>query len=216
MARIRVYTEAAEKKAFACTLDWPGWARAAKTPELAIESLVDYAPRYEPVAQAAGLRWPAHLDVEVVERLTGAGATEFGVLDKPPKADAAKITARRAGQQAALLQASWDLLDEVAAHAPPVLRKGPRGGGRDRDKVVAHVIESEASYARLIGITEPKASDVSPEAVTSRRAQVIALLSGASDGSRLVEKGWPVRYALRRFAWHVLDHAWEIQDKSHD
>lgn len=78
------------------------------------------------------------------------------------------------------------------------------------------MIESEASYARLVGITEPKASDVSPEAVTSRRTQVIALLSTASDGSRLVEKGWPVRYALRRFAWHVLDHAWEIQDKSHD
>jgi hypothetical protein len=24
---------------------------------------------------------------------------------------------------------------------------------------------------------------------------------------------WPARYALRRIAWHVLDHAWEIEDK---
>ena len=29
-----------------------------------------------------------------------------------------------------------------------------------------------------------------------------------------VEKGWLPRYAARRIAWHVLDHAWEIEDKS--
>jgi hypothetical protein len=30
--------------------------------------------------------------------------------------------------------------------------------------------------------------------------------------------GWPLRYAVRRFGWHVLDHPWEIEDKraSHD
>jgi hypothetical protein len=26
--------------------------------------------------------------------------------------------------------------------------------------------------------------------------------------------GRPPRYAIRRIAWHVLDHAWEIEDKS--
>ena len=25
---------------------------------------------------------------------------------------------------------------------------------------------------------------------------------------------WPARYAARRIAWHVLDHAWEIEDRS--
>ncbi len=215
MARIKVYTEATDKKAFACALDWPGWARSAKTPELAVEALAEYAPRYAPVAAAAGLPWPATLDFEVVERQKGSGSTDFGVLDKPPEADAAKITALKAGQQASLLQASWDLFDEVVAHAPAVLRKGPRGGGRDRDKIVAHVLEAEASYCRQLGIKkDPKTSDMSPAAVACRREQVIAVLSAASDGSPLVEKGWPMRYAVRRFAWHVLDHAWEIEDKS--
>ena len=214
MARIQIYTEATGKKAFACALDWPGWARAAKTTELAVEVLANYAPRYAPVAVAAGLRWPASLDFEVVER-QGSGSTDFGVLDKPPKADAAKITALSAARQASLLQASWDLFDEVVAKAPAALRKGPRGGGRDRDKIVHHVQEAEAGYARMIGIkNDPKTSDMSAAAVVSRRERVIKLLSAPSDGTPLVEKGWPMRYAVRRFAWHVLDHAWEIEDKS--
>ncbi len=215
MAKVRLYTEATDKKAFACALDWPGWARAAKTEDLAIEALAAYADRYAPVASAAGIRWPVRLDFEVVERLKGSGSTEFGVLDKPPGADFDKITALSAGRQAALLQASWELLDDIAAHAPAALRKGPRGGGRDRDKVVEHVIASEAGYAHRIGIRkDPKTSDLSPAAVHSRRVQIIALLSAASDGAPLIEKGWPTRYAVRRFAWHVLDHAWEIADKS--
>lgn len=214
MARIKVYVEATDKKAFACALDWPGWVRAGKNEELAIESLSAYEARYAPVAKAAGLRWPASLDFDVVERLTGGGATDFGVLDKQPKADSEKLTAVKAGQQTAILQASWKLFDSVVACAPAGLRKGPRGGGRDRDKVVEHVLSSEASYVRSIGISEPKASDLSPEAVEHRREQVIALLSAASDGSRLTTKGWSPRYALRRFTWHMLDHTWEIEDKS--
>ena len=31
--------------------------------------------------------------------------------------------------------------------------------------------------------------------------------------SRSPSPAWPVRYAIRRCAWHVLDHAWEIEDK---
>lgn len=215
MARVAIYVEATDKKAFACALDWPGWARAAKTEELAIEALASYSERYAPVAAAAGVRWPTVLDFEVVERLKGTGTTEFGALDKPPRADTTTITARSATRQASLLQASWALFDDIAANAPALLRKGPRGGGRDRDKVVDHVLGAEASYARMIGITnDPKTSDLSPEAVSSRREQIITLLSAASDGSPLRENGWLVRYAVRRFAWHVLDHAWEIEDKS--
>ena len=215
MARIGIYTEATAKRAFACALEWPGWARAGKTEDLAIQALADYAPRYAPVAATAGVRWPAALDFDVVERLPGSGSTDFGVLDKPPAADTTKITALVAGRQASLLMASWALFDEIVANAPAALRKGPRGGGRDRDKIVDHVVEAEASYARVLGIREdPKTSDLSPAAVARRRERVIEVLSAASDGAPLIEKGWPARYALRRFAWHVLDHAWEIEDKS--
>ena len=215
MARIRIYTEATAKNAFACALDWPGWARAAKTEDLAIQALADYAQRYEPIAAAAGVRWPVALDFDLVEQRAGSGSTDFGVLDKPPKADSVKITALAASRQASLLQASWALFDDIVANAPAALRNGPRGGGRDRDKILDHVVEAEASYARIIGIRDdPKTSDLSPPAVARRRARVIEVLSAPSDGSPVIEKGWPTRYALRRFTWHVLDHAWEIEDKS--
>jgi hypothetical protein len=35
-----------------------------------------------------------------------------------------------------------------------------------------------------------------------------------SKGGPLTEKGWPQPYAARRIAWHVLDHAWEIEDRT--
>ncbi|MBV9355603.1 MAG: hypothetical protein JO023_08750, partial [Chloroflexi bacterium] len=46
------------------------------------------------------------------------------------------------------------------------------------------------------------------------RTDLLRVLGAPSDGEPLVEKGWLPRYAARRIAWHVLDHAWEIQDRS--
>ena len=37
---------------------------------------------------------------------------------------------------------------------------------------------------------------------------VAALRAGATEGP------WSPAYAIRRIAWHVLDHAWEIEDKT--
>ena len=47
-----------------------------------------------------------------------------------------------------------------------------------------------------------------------RSAELAETLGRASDGSPVVPKGWPPRYAIRRIAWHVLDHAWEIEDRA--
>ncbi len=46
------------------------------------------------------------------------------------------------------------------------------------------------------------------------RADILAAISGARAGAPPTEKGWLPRYAARRIAWHVLDHAWEIEDRS--
>jgi len=97
----------------------------------------------------------------------------------------------------------------VAAAAPAELRKGPRGGGRDRDKVVAHVEEAEHAYARNMGLRLPAST-----ATTEVRSSILEVLALASDGSPLPGGTWPQRYAARRVAWHALDHAWEIEDRS--
>ena len=46
------------------------------------------------------------------------------------------------------------------------------------------------------------------------REDVLAVLREPSDGSPIAGRKWPPRYAARRIAWHALDHAWEIEDRT--
>jgi hypothetical protein len=213
----KVYLEVGSKKVFACALDWPGWARSGKDEEAALANLAAYASRYAPVAAKADARFPKNAGdgFEIVERMRGSGATDFGVLDKPAAADNKPLTKARAQRLAAIVEAAWQVFDAVAARAPAELRKGPRGGGRDRDKIVEHVVGAEVAYARMIGLRF-KESDVADAAGVARvRGEILAALRSARAAAPDLEtKVWPYRYAARRFAWHVLDHAWEMEDRS--
>ena len=201
---IDVVVEVGGRRTFASALDWPGWCRAGKGTEAAVAALLDYAQRYRAVAERAGLKVPAAVDVVVVETLQGDAGTDFGAPMKAADAERAPVTAKEAARRLGLVKAAWATLDDVAARAPASLRKGPRGGGRDRDAIVAHVRDAEVAYARKLAI---------PGNTPDIRAALEAVLGRASDGAPLKEKGWPVRYAARRIAWHVLDHAWEIEDR---
>jgi hypothetical protein len=46
------------------------------------------------------------------------------------------------------------------------------------------------------------------------RAEMLEILRAQSDGSEIAGKRWTPRYAAHRIAWHALDHAWEIEDRS--
>jgi hypothetical protein len=212
-----VYLEVGTKREFACALEWPGWCRSGKTEQQALEALAAYAPRYAVVAKEAGIPFPPVTvnNLEVVERLRGsAGYTDYGVPGGAAGADHEPLTAAEAGRLARLAEASWAVFDRVVADAPPELRKGPRGGGRDRDKVVDHVLGAEAAYARKLGIRLPQPARDDAAGVAALRREIAAALRAAAAGAPLVDKGWLPRYAARRIAWHVLDHAWEIEDRS--
>ena len=211
---IPVYIESGDKKVFACAIDFPGWCRSGRDEASALEALAGYAPRYAEVAKRAEAAFPSKPEFEVVERIKGKGATDFGIPHEIPEADAAPLTARQAARQVALMEAAWALLDKVARSTPAELRKGPRGGGRDRDKMLDHVLGAEAAYARQIGIKHPQPELGDTRAVKALRKDIAEALRGASDGSPLRDKGWPPRYALRRITWHVLDHLWEMQDRT--
>jgi hypothetical protein len=215
---IPVYLELGDKKVFACSIEFPGWCRGAKSEELALEALAAYAPRYAEVAKRAKVAFPAPAKAgerfEVVERVQGGGATDFGIPHEIVEADAEPLTARQAARQVELMRAAWAVLDRVAKASPAELRKGPRGGGRDRDKMLGHVLEAEAAYARKLGVKRPPPEVGDTKAIKALRDELAETLRGPSDGSPLVPKGWPPRYALRRIAWHVLDHAWEMQDRA--
>ncbi len=209
---IRVLVESTPKKVFVSALDWPGLSRGGKTEEMAAEALLASVPRYAKVAAEAGLAFSSDdLAIEVVERTEGNASTEFGVPAIIAESDRAPVDAVAAGRLAALVEASWVEFDRIAAKAPEALRKGPRGGGRDRSKVVQHVIDADAAYAAVMG---RKHRPVDPAAITTMREDILDVLRRPSDGSPVAGKKWPPRYAARRIAWHALDHAWEIEDRS--
>jgi len=45
-------------------------------------------------------------------------------------------------------------------------------------------------------------------------AALVVGSSGPEAPLKAPGKRWPPRYAARRIAWHALDHAWEIEDRS--
>jgi hypothetical protein len=208
--------EAGSKRTFAWALEWPGWCRSGRTEEAALEALASYAERYAPVAEQAGITFPDRVAerFDVVTRVTGDATTDFGAPGGVADSDTERLTAAAAARQADIVAAAWSVLDKVAAGAPAELRKGPRGGGRDRDKMLGHVLEAEAAYARKIGVRHKAPALDDRAAITALRAEILDVLRKASDGAPPVQKGWPVRYAARRIAWHALDHAWEMQDRS--
>jgi hypothetical protein len=206
--RVRVTVESVDKKVFVSALDWPGWSRSGTTEALAVEALLAAAPRYAIVAQEAGLAFDADaIDVETVEHETGDGATAFGVPGVIGEEDRRPVSVAEATRLASIVEAAWIVFDRVAAAAPEELRKGPRGGGRDRTKVVDHVNGADEAYASVMGIKG--ISDIA-----ARREAMIGVLRRSSDGSPIAGRKWPPRYAARRIAWHALDHAWEIEDRT--
>jgi hypothetical protein len=211
-----VSIEAGPKKVFASAVDWPGWCRAGKTEELALEALAAYAERYAIVPREAGLDLtvPTLRDLEVVERVPGGSGTEFGVPSVVIDLDRRAVSAADARGIGELVAAAWTVFDRVVADAPAELRKGPRGGGRDRDKIVGHVVEADWYYSREMGLKMPQPSPTVRPDVEAARAAMLEILRQPSDGSPLAGRKWPVRYAARRIAWHALDHAWEIEDRS--
>jgi len=212
---VEVYLECGTKRVFACALNWPGWCRSGRTEELALDSLGSYGARYALVTAQAnvefkGLQSPRF---EVRERLVGNATTDFGAPGVVPSHDHEQLTGREASRLVSILRAAWGVLDRVLEVSPAELRKGPRGGGRDRDAIEDHVVAAEYAYARKLGLRgfrQPPASDL--QAVESMRDAIAEALLDADR--RQLERAWPPRYAARRIAWHLLDHAWEIEDRS--
>jgi hypothetical protein len=185
---------------FASALEWPGWCRRGKGEEAAIDLLLDYAGRYAVVAGPGFV--PGQL--EVAGHVKGNRTTDFGAPDARGPWDYDPLSHEDADRHVRLLEACWRYFDAVVASAPAQLRKGPRGGGRDRDAIASHVRGAERAYSAKVGARIPPRTPWPQQ----RANTAAALRTGVSAGA------WPVRYAIRRCAWHVLDHAWKIEDKS--
>ena len=214
---VDVIVERGTKRAFASAADWPGWCRGGRDEDEALASLFAYAPRYERIFGERGFVSPAdHSSLRVVERVKGNANTERGWPGVSAALDARKVTPADLERIRGLFTTAWRALDRTAAKAKgKTLAKGPRGGGRALDRIVAHVRDGQLLY--LTGLGAPHRSKTSD--IRAEREAVLAGL-GASARGELPTKGprggvrWNARYFARRSMWHILDHLWEIEDRS--
>jgi hypothetical protein len=222
-APVDVYLEIGAKRAFAGAVEWPGWSRSARDESQALETLLAYAPRYAGVMRRSSPAFvePSADDLVVVQRVTGDATTDFGAPSIAPEADRRDVDSRELVRLQALLEMSWEALDRAAAWAADrQLSRGPRGGGRDLDAIVSHVVAAEASYVRRIAgpsvrVDRLEPSDASREVRTTVQESLgRAVLEGLPEAGPRGGEIWPPRYFVRRAAWHVLDHAWEIEDRA--
>ncbi len=217
-SRLRVLVEQPihGRRWVAVAADWAGLERGAKTEADAITRLVGYVPRYLPVAERAGLapELTGQTAVDVVDRYAGTGSTDFwGISFAPSPLDRRQFDAPDFDRQVALLRAAWAEFDETAAHVSAELRPGPRGGGRSRDDIIRHVLNVEgADFSRRVG-AESALEDLRTAAglAAHRDRYVDAMRAWYAEGKPLGK--WTVPYLLRHTAYHVLDHAWEMQDR---
>ncbi|CAN5243510.1 hypothetical protein BH18CHL2_BH18CHL2_00610 [soil metagenome] len=221
-AKVKVYLEVGSKRVFAGALDWPGWCRSGRDEESALDAVVEYGSRYRSALGRLGreLTPPrTRTGLHVAERLGGNSTTDFGAPGRVPCFDELQVDDAAAKRLAGLLKACWTELDRIAQTAQgKSLRKGPRGGGRDLDKVRKHVLEAEGSYLSVLGGKPDRSvNDVAADLARTHAAFLEAL--AGRFGGRIGSKGprggerWPPRYAVRRAAWHGLDHAWEIEER---
>jgi hypothetical protein len=204
-----------DKKVVAVAPDWPGLERGAKTEEAAIARLHAYLPRYAPVAKLAGMgaQFAASTAIDVVERYPGTGSTDFwGISFAFSGIDRQVVSSTALERELTLLQACWAFFDEVRSRVSAEMKKGPRGGGRDRDRIVRHTLGAEQDWAAKLGVRTPDGALLTDEGLRAHRdAYRTAIRAFHAQGK--LARTWPLRYLIRHTAFHTLDHAWEMEDK---
>jgi hypothetical protein len=207
-----------DKRSVAFSLDWPGWSRGAKTAKVALETLESYRERYRPIAVLAGMgkAFDADGPLEVVEDRVGTGSTDFwGISFSPSSTEQGPLDEAELERKITLLKACWAFFDDVAARVSLEMRKGPRGGGRDRNRIVRHTIRTESEdFAKQVGLRIPEEAALTPEGLQQHRKTYIEAMRAYNAGK--IEKrmrSWTLPFLIRHSAFHTLDHAWEMEDK---
>jgi hypothetical protein len=220
---IKVYLESGHVRTFAVAPAWPGWSRSARDEASALQALVYYGQRYQQALKDThlGFRPPSSVsELDVVERLPGNATTDFGAPAMILPGDDQPVNADELKRWNTILDACWKTFDRMAVSAKgKVLRTGPRGGGRDLLKIIAHAQEAEIAYlSKLGGKWQPGPSSQPHQAKPSLHQVILATLDSSVRGEIPAQgprggKRWLPRYFVRKVAWHALDHAWEIEDR---
>lgn len=213
--RVALETGPKRKKVVAVAPDWPGLERGAKSSDGAIALLRSYCPRYARVAALAEMEseFAAMSTVDVVEEYAGVGSTDFwGISFAFSSFDQRELSRDELERELTLMRACWAFFDDVRGRVSAEMRKGPRGGGRDRDRIASHVLYAEQDMAAKVKAAAPQDTLVSDAGLRAYRAAYLAAIRAYHAEGRMARK-WPLRYLIRHTAFHTLDHAWEMEDK---
>ena len=207
-----------DKRSVAFAIDWPGWSRGAKTGGLALETLESYRERYRPVASLAGMArdFDTAGALEIVEDKVGTGSTDFwGISFSPSATEQGPMPEADFERAIALLRASWAYFDGVAARVSPEMRRGVRGGGRDRDRIISHTIRVESEdFATRVELRIPEGGALTPDGLREYREAYVAAMRAYNAGEiARPMRSWTLPFLIRHSAFHTLDHAWEMEDK---
>ena len=203
------------KRVVAVAPDWPGLSRGDKTEEAALERLRTYWPRYVPVARHAGLEheFDVEAPIEVVERYAGTGSTDFwGISFAFSENDHREMSVPELERELSLLQGCWAFFDEVRSRVSAELRKGPRGGGWNRDQLVWHTVANEMDWGTGLGLPKRPESMPDDEDLRAHRVAYVNAIREYHAAGKKAGK-WPLRYLIRHSAFHTMDHAWQMEDK---
>jgi hypothetical protein len=206
------------KKCVAFAVDWPGWSRGGKTADAALETLATYRDRYRPVADRAGLGRALSRGgpLDVVEDRVGTGSTDFWAISfSPSSLEPDPMAAAELERKLTLLQACWAYFDEVAARVSAEMRKGPRGGGRDRDRIISHTVRVESEdFAKRVGLVVAEGGALEPGALAPYRSAYLEAMRAYQRGEVTGPmRTWSLAFLVRHSAFHTMDHAWEMEDK---
>jgi hypothetical protein len=207
-----------DKRSVAFSLDWPGWNRGAKSAELALETLEAYRARYRPIADLAGMarEFDVAGPLEIVEDRVGTGSVDFwGISFAASSTEHGPLSDAEFDRRIKLLRASWTFFDGVAARVSPEMRKGPRGGGRDRNRIIRHTIRTESEeFAKQVGLRIPEEAALTPDGLRQHRETYVEAMRAYNAGEVAKQmRSWTLPFLIRHSAFHTLDHAWEMEDK---
>jgi hypothetical protein len=214
---LRVILEVGKKRrVVAAAMDWPGLDRWGTSEDDAIEKLVSYLPRYANVAERAAMSkaFARARGVEVVERTPGSSSTDFwGIAHVPSEIEREILAPKDLERRLSLLGACWASFDDIAGRAAEELLPGPRSAGRSRDQIVRHVYVSEPEQnSRKVEVRTERDVVLTPKGLAKHReAYLDAIRSYNAEGK--AARTWPIQFLIRRTAYHVMDHAWEIEDR---
>ena len=116
------------------------------------------------------------------------------------------MSARELERELKLMQAAWKFFDGVRGRVSAEMQKGPRGGGRDRDHIVRHILLNEQDWARMVGVLAPDDAILTARGLKKHREAYCRAIRDYHAQGKLAGKiaKWPIRFSDSA---HRLSHA---------